>query len=197
VLQLAMAYAALGNGGTLFAPQVVRTIETSSPEGTGTVEVDFPPRVRRKVTMSPDHWRFVIDAMHGVVNDPEGTAYRERTTKVDIAGKTGTAQVSRITQKAGVDPHTIGYFNRDHAWFAGFAPYNDPEIAIAVLVEHGGGGGHNAAPIAMRLFEDWFLRLKPAGGAGHKPSALKPGAPGAPPPISPPTLPPSGMGSAP
>jgi len=185
ILQLAMAYAALANGGTLFAPQVVRAIESPSPDGTGNVETDFPPRVRRKVTMAPDHLRWVMEAMHGVVNDPEGTAYRERTAKVDVAGKTGTSQVSKITQKAGIDPHTIWYFNRDHAWFAGFAPYGDPEIAVVVLVEHGGGGGHNAAPIAMRVFEDYFGKIKPAheGAAatpGHKPApvAIKPVTPG-------------------
>ena len=113
------------------------------------------------------------EALLGVVNDEGGTAYRERTTKVQIAGKTGTAQVSRVGQKSGIDPHLVWYFNRDHAWFAGFAPYDDPEIAIAVLVEHGRGVGHNAAPIAMRMFEEWFLRIKPSHAGG----ATQPGAP--------------------
>jgi len=179
VLQLAMAYAALANGGTLYAPQVVRSIETpaTSPEGSGGVEIDFAPRIRRKIALNPEHLRVVLEGMHGVVNEPGGTAYKERSTKVDVAGKTGTAQVSKITQKAGVDPRSVWYFNRDHAWFAGLAPYDDPEIAVVVLVEHGGGGGHNAAPIAMRVLEDWFTKIKPAREQAAHPkaaAALKP-----------------------
>ena len=162
VLQLAMAYAALANGGTLYAPQAVRSIESPSAEGQGDVEIDFPPRVRRTISIPQDDWHTVLEAMHDVVNEEGGTAYSERSTKVDVAGKTGTAQVSKIGQKSGVDPHQIWYFNRDHAWFAGFAPYDDPEIAVVVLVEHGGGGGHNAAPIAMRVIDDYFTKIKPA-----------------------------------
>jgi len=186
VLQLAMAYAALGNGGTLYAPQVVRSIEsppTVGPDGNafggGGVEIDFPPRVRRKITIPGDDLKVVLEGMHGVVNEPGGTAYKERTTKVEVAGKTGTAQVSRITQKAGVDPRSVWYFNRDHAWFAGVAPYDDPEIAVVVLVEHGGGGGHNAAPIAMRVIDDWFTKIKPAREqlAHPKPAAALKGTP--------------------
>ncbi|GAC1352060.1 MAG: penicillin-binding protein 2 [Polyangiales bacterium] len=176
VLQLAMAYAALANGGTLYAPQVVRSIdnpallETPASEG---AEGGFAPMVRRKIALAPDHLHRVLEALHGVVNDPEGTAYKERSTKVDVAGKTGTSQVSKINSKPGIDPHAIWYFNRDHAWFAGFAPYNDPEIAVVVLVEHGGGGGHNAAPIAMRLFDDYFAKVKQSREASttHPPSS--------------------------
>ena len=173
VLQLAMAYAALGNGGLLYAPQIVRSIESPATTGDGGIEIDFAPRLRRKLNLVPENLRAVLEGMHGVVNEPGGTAYKERSTKVDVAGKTGTAQVSKINQKAGIDPRSIWYFNRDHAWFAGVAPYDDPEIAVVVLVEHGGGGGHNAAPIAMRVLEDWFTKIKPAREqASHpKPSA--------------------------
>jgi penicillin-binding protein 2 len=182
VLQLAMAYAALGNGGVLYAPQVVRSIEgppadsddgaaDGDPNGSQgkslgrAVEVDFPPKIRRTIALDKAQLRFVLEAMHGVVNEEGGTAYTERSTKVDVAGKTGTAQVSRVTMKSGIDQHLLWYFNRDHAWFGGFAPYGDPEIAIVVLVEHGGGGGHNAAPIAMRLFDDYFARKSASGGS--------------------------------
>jgi penicillin-binding protein 2 len=71
-----------------------------------------------------------------------------------MAGKTGTAQVSHVTPR-GVDPHKVWYFNRDHAWFAGYAPSHSPEIAIVVIVEHGGGGGKNAVPVASRVIADW------------------------------------------
>lgn len=150
VLQLALAYAALANGGTVYQPQVVRSIETSD----GTVVQEFPPRVRRIVDIDASRLNLVKKALHGVVDDRHGTAYAERIEGVDIAGKTGTAQVSHVTPR-GVDPDRVWYFNRDHAWFAGYAPSGSPEIAIVVLVEHGGGGGKNAVPVAMRVVRDW------------------------------------------
>jgi penicillin-binding protein 2 len=128
----------------------VRSIETSD----GTVVQDFPPRVRRLVEPDQEHLRLVKEALEGVVTEKDGTAYKERSPGVDMAGKTGTAQVSHVTPR-GVDPGKVWYFNRDHAWFSGYAPSRSPEIAIVVLVEHGGGGGKNAVPIAMRVVRDW------------------------------------------
>jgi penicillin-binding protein 2 len=96
----------------------------------------------------------VATALEGVVSESEGTANKVRLPGVDIAGKTGTAQVGHVTPR-GVDPDKVWYFNRDHAWFAGFAPFRSPEIAIVVLIEHGGGGGKNAVPVAMRVVRDW------------------------------------------
>ena len=150
VLQLALAYAALANGGTVYQPQVVRSIETSD----GTVVQDFPPRVRRMVDLEQSHLTLVKSAMQGVVLDKHGTGYGGRIPGVDLAGKTGTAQVSHVTPRS-VDPNREWYFNRDHAWFAGYSPALSPEIAIVVLIEHGGGGGKNAVPVAMRVVRDW------------------------------------------
>ncbi len=150
VLQLALAYAALANGGTLYQPQLVRSIETSD----GTIVQEFPPRVRRMVGVDAEHLALVHSALEGVVTERAGTAYKEHFDGVDMAGKTGTAQVTHVTPR-GVDPDRVWYFNRDHAWFAGYAPSRSPEIAIVVLVEHGGGGGKNAVPVAMRVVRDW------------------------------------------
>src|SRR5262249_41753435 len=150
ILQLGLAYAALANGGTLYQPQVVRSIETSD----GTVVQEFPPRVRRMVELDQDHLNLIHDALEGVVTDREGTANKERIIGVDVAGKTGTAQVSHVTPH-GVDPDQAWYCNRAHAWFAGYAPARAPEVAIVVLIEHGGGGGKNAGPVAMRVIRDW------------------------------------------
>lgn len=154
VLQLALGYAALANGGTLYRPQVVRSIETSD----GTIIQDFPPRVRRVVEIEPSHLEMLRRGLYGVVTEREGTAYGARIEGVDMAGKTGTAQVSQVTPR-GVDPDRVWYFNRDHAWFAGYAPTQSPEIAVVVLIEHGGGGGKNAVPVAMQVVQDW-QRLK-------------------------------------
>lgn len=153
VLQLALAYGALANGGTLYRPQVVRSIETSD----GTVMQDFPPRVRRLVDISQDHLGHLTRGMAGVVSERKGTAHAEMIEGVALAGKTGTAQVSQVAPR-GSDQAQVQYFYRDHAWFAGFAPLRSPEIAVVVLIEHGGGGGKNAVPVAMKVVRDWQRR---------------------------------------
>ena len=90
----------------------------------------------------------------GAVNEKKGTAYGAHDTDLAVAGKTGTAQVGKLYRHAdeglGWDP------TRDHAWFAGYAPANDPKIAFVVLVEHGGRGGRMAAPVAMAIVRGYF-----------------------------------------
>ncbi|HEU4413125.1 MAG TPA: penicillin-binding protein 2 [Polyangiaceae bacterium] len=178
VLQLALAYAALANGGTLYQPQIVRAVETSD----GAVVQDFPPRVKKRIQLRPENWQLVTNAMWEVVNDKEGTAYAERLSDVDMAGKTGTAQTSH-RRVANEDPGRTWYFNRDHAWFAGYAPSKAPEIAVAVLIEHGGVGGKNAAPVAFAAARE-FQRLqqarlspKAAAGPGQRPQRTGGAAP--------------------
>lgn len=149
VLQLALAYAALANGGTLYQPQIVRAVETSD----GAIVQDFSPRVRRQIAVAPENLALVDDALKGVVTEEGGTAYAERLNDVDMAGKTGTAQTSHASR--GLDASRVWYFNRDHAWFAGFAPARAPEIAIVALIEHGGAGGRAAAPVAMQVAREW------------------------------------------
>jgi penicillin-binding protein 2 len=163
LLQLAMSYAAIANGGTLYAPQLVERVQ--SPDGR--VIEEFGPRVRRRVDVPPEDLAYVMDGLYGVVNDPTGTAYDARVEGgIRIAGKTGTAQVERRRPRAGEDQSRAWYFNRAHAWFAGFAPANDPEVAIVVLVEHGGGGGRYAAPIATQILEEYLGADAPAPAPG-------------------------------
>jgi penicillin-binding protein 2 len=149
-LQLGLAYAALANGGTVYMPQIVRAIETSD----GTVVQDFPPRVRHKVGVRPENLARVTDALYSVVNDPRGTAYPVRDAALDVAGKTGTAQT-------GLHGDT------DHAWFAAFSPAKAPEIAVVVLLEHGGSGPTQAAPVAMQVIRD-YQRLAQSRAAPKK-----------------------------
>lgn len=152
LLQLAMSYAAIANGGTLYVPQIVERV--SSPDGE-TVE-EFQPRVRRRVHVTREHLRFLIDSLYGAVNDQSGTAYAVRIADgVTVAGKTGTAQVSQRVRH-DVDPSLVSQERRPHAWFAGFAPAEDPEVAIVVMVEHGGAGGRTAAPIAIRILQEYL-----------------------------------------
>lgn len=159
LVQLAMSYAAMANGGTLYVPQLVERI--SAPDGR--VLEEFEPRVRRRVHVDREHLALVVDGLYGVVNDSNGTAYEARVPGgVPIAGKTGTAQVSQRIRHDS-DPLRAEYYNRAHAWFAGFAPVEDPELAIVVLVEHGGPGGRYAAPIATQVLEE-YLGHRQGGG---------------------------------
>ena len=166
-LQLALAYSALANGGTLYQPQVVRSVETSD----GAVVQEFPPRVRRQIALQPESLRRVTEALYDVVNDPNGTAYPARDPSLDVAGKTGTAQTGHITRKE--DEAKLSWFlSQDHAWFASFAPARSPEIAVAVLVEHGGSGPGVAVPVGMQIIRE-YERLQ-AIRLGRAPLAKSP-----------------------
>jgi penicillin-binding protein 2 len=166
-LQLALGYAALGNGGTLYQPQVVRAVETSD----GAVVQEFPPRVRRQVQVSPENLRRVTDALYDVVNDPLATAYPYRDPTIDVAGKTGTAQTGYVVKQAD-EPRMGRFLSQNHAWFAALAPARSPEIAVVVLVEHGGSGPEIAVPVAMQIVHE-YERLQ-ALRLGHPPPAKAP-----------------------
>jgi penicillin-binding protein 2 len=182
VLQLALAYAALANGGTLYQPQLVRAVETSA----GTVVQDFSPRVRRQIPIDPENLRLVQKALKAGVQEAGGTAFRARIEGVDLAGKTGTAQVTHRVVR-GIEAERVWYFNRDHAWFSGYAPSTAPEVAIVVLVEHGGAGGKHAAPIAFQAIRSYnevqaaqrASATAPASsaGGGKAPGRPAPGGP--------------------
>ncbi len=148
-LQLAVAYAALANGGTVFEPQVALRVEAFD----GKAVREFPPRIVRRVEAAPDDWALVREGLRRVVNDAGGTAYAKRLADLAVSGKTGTAQVARMEKR--VKSSELAWAVRDHAWFAAFAPSEAPEIAIVVFVEHGGGGSSVAAPIAMAVADAW------------------------------------------
>lgn len=152
-LQQAMAYAAIGNGGTVYLPQVVRRIEDAN----GHVLEEFLPKVERHVEVKPEYLATVVKGLTMVVMQPGGTAYyhRPRHLGIDVAGKTGTAQVIRMG-KVRVKTNDMSYWEKDHGWFVAFAPAQKPEIAVAVLAEHGGHGGSSASPTAMAVIEAYF-----------------------------------------
>lgn len=105
---------------------------------------------------SQDDWQRMSDAMVETVK--KGTARGIFTPQYTIAGKTGTAQVKSIAQGKSYNKAALDKRHWDHAWFNGFAPAEDPQIALAVLVENGGGGGAVAAPIARQLFDYWLIQ---------------------------------------
>jgi penicillin-binding protein 2 len=156
-LQLANMMAAVANGGKLYRPYLVSKVESLD----GATVRDYGPELIRTIEMKPDTIARVQRALADVVQGPGGTGGAARSSVVQIAGKTGTAQV--IEMKGGyVKTEHLSYFNRDHAWFVSFAPVEKPQVAIAVLVEHGGHGGEAAAPMAKKVFEKFMELQKPA-----------------------------------
>jgi penicillin-binding protein 2 len=154
LLQMVTMYAAIANGGKLWLPQVVERIESPDQK----VLEEFAPRVRRELSVSPENLALLRQGLVGVVNEPKGTAFRARIYKdVEIAGKTGTAQVRRQSHHGELS----AYDQNDHAWFVGFAPAGNPKIAFAVLIEHGGHGGEVAAPAAMEIVHNYFETVAP------------------------------------
>ena len=107
---------------------------------------------------NPENIKFVLDAMFSSTNEVRGTSYSSRieNPKYQFAGKTGTSQVKRITEKAReLDLKTlqIPYNDRDHALYIAFGPYKNPRYAVSIVIEHGGSGSASAAPIAKKLFK--------------------------------------------
>jgi len=150
-LQLANMMAAVANGGKLYRPYVVNKVESVD----GATVREYGPEVIRTIELKPDTLKRVRAALADVVSAPHGTGAAARSQLVSIAGKTGTAQV--VEMKGGyVKTEHLAYVNRDHAWFVSYAPVENPQVAIAVLVEHGGHGGDAAAPMAKKVFEKFI-----------------------------------------
>jgi len=164
-LQLVVATAALANGGVQVQPRIV--LHTTDRDGR--VLEATTPEVRGKVPVSAAHLERVRDILIGVVEDPRGTGRAARVQGLEVAGKTGTAQVVGLAHTEDLDEGEVRETHRDHAWFIAFAPARAPEIAVVVLVEHGGHGSSAAAPIAGRVLRLWWDKrqgIAPAPDAG-------------------------------
>ncbi|MBI2360585.1 MAG: penicillin-binding protein 2 [Deltaproteobacteria bacterium] len=150
-LQMANLIAAVANGGTLHRPWFVRKVESLD----GRLVREYGPEVIRTLNLKEDTLEHIRKALGDVVNSGHGTGGRSKSNLVMIGGKTGTAQVAEM-KGAIVKSEQLAYKIRDHAWFVAFAPVEKPEIAVAVLVEHGGHGGSAAAPMAKKIIERYF-----------------------------------------
>ncbi len=152
-LQLAVATATLAMDGKRMYPQLLlQTEDTLS----GALQPQTVKQSHQVTVNNPENWAYMIESMVKVVNSPRGTAHKIRSETFTIAGKTGTAQVFGIAQDAEYDADKIAKKLRDHALFIGFAPVDNPEIAIAVIVENGGSGGSVAAPVARAVMDIYF-----------------------------------------
>ncbi len=182
-MQQLVFYAALATG-TLWRPQVVERVEDAS----GQVLQEFAPQEKGKLQIQKSTRDTVLKGLLAAVNEPFGTAWYSRLKDVgddvQMAGKTGTAQVVKLGARR-LKASQMSYFERDHAWFAAFAPADDPEIVVVVLNEHAGFGASNAAPTASALMKKYF-ELKAQDEAERAGPASEPSPRAAPPPAPPP-----------
>lgn len=154
-LQLASAMSALANDGARMRPHLAAAFEDPKTK----LRAEFQPESIETVPISdPDHLRQVIDHLTAVVHTDRGTGYGIGwNAPYKIAGKTGTAQVKGIAQGDVYREKSTPEFLRDHALFVSFAPVDDPQIAVAVIVENGGHGSSAAAPIARKVMDHVIL----------------------------------------
>jgi len=150
-LQLAVMSARIASKGKLLKPQLVKSIDGVATQ---------PVEVREPINMSDEYWDYVHKAMRDVVHSPRGTAKGiSNGLNYEIAGKTGTAQVISISAEEEYDSSKIDKSQWDHALFVAFAPMDDPQIAVGLIVENGEHGSSAAAPIA-RLVIDEYMKSK-------------------------------------
>ncbi len=159
-LQMANMMAAVANGGKLFRPRLVSKVESVD----GATVREFAPELIRQIEMKPDTLNRVHNALADVVKG--GTGGMARSPLIEIAGKTGTAQVIEM-KGAYLKSEQLSQFTRDHAWFVSYAPVQSPQVAVAVLVEHGGHGGDAAAPMAKKVYEKFIELQKKATDKQH------------------------------
>ena len=152
-LQIANATAMTASKGNHITPHLLK-----SSDGAAEIKIIDKPDGKIDYNGQPSDWLRMHDAMESVVEN--GTGRGIYTPRYRIAGKTGTAQVKSIAQGKRYDKSAIDKRHWDHAWFNGFAPVEDPQIALAVLVENGGGGSTTAAPIGRALFDYWMVQRK-------------------------------------
>ncbi len=147
-IQLCLMTAQIGNGGYKIYPKLI------SDDNKNLIQIDkFTPLYKNSRNI-----KIVQDAMYASTNEVMGTSYRSRIddTKYQFAGKTGTAQVKKITERdreLDLKTFEIPYEERDHALYVAYGPYKNPRYALSIIVEHGGNGSTTAAPMAKKLFK--------------------------------------------
>lgn len=153
-VQMAQIAAIVGSSGDVFRPHVflkpLPAGALADPAPTGSQGEPI-----RRLAFHDSTWQVLQDAMWSVVNE-SGTGWRAGLPRVGVSGKTGTAQVASMSNLSETDDDDRPEHLRNHAWFVGYAPRENPELALAILVEHGGQGGRTAAPIAQKIFQAYF-----------------------------------------
>lgn len=152
-LQVANMTAAVANGGKVFQPHVVRYVDRVQRDGSYK-RFRVPSKIIHQVELSPSAVQAVRTGLWRVVNEIGGTGSNARVEGLDVSGKTGSVQV--IAYSGWIKATSLPFKFRDHAWFASFAPRDNPQMVVVVFVEHGGAGGADAAPLAKLMFESRF-----------------------------------------
>jgi penicillin-binding protein 2 len=167
-LQMVLFASIIANGGTVHRPHLVASRETRAGVEEGP---DRNAAEVRQVPIHPETLAVIKDAMWGVVN-ASGTGTKAQIDGRDVCAKTGTAQVFKASRD--IDADKLPKDKRDHAWFVGFAPKDDPQIAFAIFVENGGHGGTVGAPIARAVLERFFAKREAGQGGLRVASATAP-----------------------
>ena len=156
-LQMAIGFSTLANHGIVYRPQLL--LQTQDIRGNVTQKMT--PEVVRRLNADPHHVNLVRRSLERAVNDPKrATGYRAAVPMGRVAGKTGTAQVKTIV-RGHKRQRVQRWQDRDHAWFAAFAPYESPRVTVVVFLEHGGSGGKDAAPVARQIIEGYHQEIEP------------------------------------
>ncbi len=147
-IQLCLMTAQIANGGYKIYPKIIANDDNKNE----------PDDKFKALFKNSNHIKIVQDAMFGSTNEVMGTSYRSRieNKKYQFAGKTGTSQVKKITERdreLDLKTFEIPYEERDHALYVAFGPYKSPRYALSIIVEHGGNGSTTAAPMAKKLFK--------------------------------------------
>ncbi len=151
-LQMAQLAAEVASNGIRYKPHFVKEIEGLDGQPIKTYE----PEVAQRIPLTADQWQIVRAGMCGVVNSPMGTARKAAIPGIEVCGKTGTAQLVKEAAGTRTKEEDIPWRYRDHAWFIAYAPGNDPRIAVACVIEHGGHGGSVAAPVIRAVMMKYF-----------------------------------------
>jgi penicillin-binding protein 2 len=161
-LQMTLAYAAIANNGKLWQPFVVQRIEGHGPD-----EVDeIRGKLKQKIAIEQRYFDVVKKGLLGVVESEQGTAHAIKDKSFLTAGKTGTAQVVQMADGPNRTPtKNLREKDRDHAWFIGYAPANNPQIVVGALVEHGGHGSSAAAPLVQKVINAHLKNASIAAGS--------------------------------
>ena len=151
-LQMAGLISVIFNGGKLYQPKIVQRVWND----TGEVQ-RFTPKLIRELSVKQENLELIKKALTAVVNESHGTGTGARVKNITVAGKTGTAQIIALdAEKDLSESGEIPEKFRDHAWFVAIAPVENPKLALAIMVEHGGHGGSAAAPIAGELIRKYL-----------------------------------------
>lgn len=158
-LQLANAYAAIATKGKLYRPFIVKEIYDQQ----NNLIQSTQPKLINNIELKKETWDIVHKGLYNVVNSPNGTAWWRRGKGNQMAGKTGTSQVIRAqsSEQLYAKCSEKEYKYRHHGVFVAFAPYDNPKIAVAALVEHGCGGSSAAAPVVEKVVSTYMKKYLP------------------------------------